>query len=246
MKSVFCSALVIAVTAQLACGGWGESAPYGNPLADRVDGVQGQLIAATSVTVQATGDTMTGGLTVPTLSSTGAATFATSGGNVGIGIAAPTAPIHVNATTPLIRYSSNSVFRGMMGIDSGAYIGGTDQDFAILAGSGKKVRINANANSDADRGLTVAADYNVGIGISSPSGRLHVYGGNIVMGGNAWFAMPVYRRDGNLAGATNVFFRFIYEEAAGIESNGLMFVYSTDSLGDTTPEAASTNAIWLP
>jgi hypothetical protein len=71
---------------------------YVTGVSNQLQTVSNNIATATNACVQVSGDTMTGLLSVPTLTSTGATQLATSGGSVGIGTNLPAATLHVGGS----------------------------------------------------------------------------------------------------------------------------------------------------
>jgi alpha-tubulin suppressor-like RCC1 family protein len=130
----------------------------------------GYPVYATDNSVLKTGDTMTGGLTVPTLTVTNQQVNANITGN--------TSGVHVGSVNG---FGDNTIVTGEiksinLNVSGGAVFSssGTNETVKIInTGTGPSLLVEDSTSTDATP-FVVDAEGNVGIGISTPNGKLHV------------------------------------------------------------------------
>jgi hypothetical protein len=154
-----------------------------------------------------------------------------SSGNVGIGTTSPEQKLHVvgnGLVEGVILYRNGATNILNIGGDQNMY-GGTNSDGGVFVYGNNKLHLSTNSA----RRLTVDGSGNVGIGTTSPAGKLSVNGDlfltttgrAIVFNSDANYATQMYESSGNLAFQTGS------SERMRITSSGRVFINTTTGVG---------------
>jgi len=125
-------------------------------------------------------NTIIDGLNLTLRSGGGDSLTVKSGGNVGIGITSPATKLHVDSgssTLPLIQISANAANSSYFGGANSLFTGGGTTDLGIF--SNNKIMLGGAGDP-----TTTITGGSVGIGTTSPSAKLQVASGDIVISDN--------------------------------------------------------------
>ena len=178
-----------------------------------------------------------------------------SSGFVGIGIAAPTNPLHINtaAASPIrmeqsgtgpnyLTFKSNGTVYGYFGLENNAGGGLFGSNTAYGMAIGTPTATNFNISTNNLTRMTVAANGNVGIGITAPTYNLHVIGtifasGDITALSDQRYKQNIVRLDHSLdmIRSINGYSYTRYDYRPGEKQIGLL----AQELSKVLPEAVS-------